>query len=256
MNTKEQNSKNTFSNSRIEETYNDDYAKWKDWRQDFNFGTLKKTDSAYFLAELKRTKYNFPSKSKVLEIGFGNGSFLKFAKNKNWDVCGTEINKRLVIEARKCGYEAKHTDNLSGFNDNTFDLVVAFDVLEHIPQDILSNVISEIRRILKKDGFFIARFPNGDSPFGLVNQHGDVTHLTTIGSNKIYYFAAKCNMKVIFVGGQAYPLFGTSLLHFIHRMFSLPIKKIINLFINLVFFPGSSVAFCSSNLTMIYKKLI
>jgi len=238
----------------LEDSYGGDYLRWKSWGN-AEFGKLNKTEAAYYRAEISRTNYKFPKDSKILEIGFGNGAFLKYALYKNWDVSGTEINEALVKTALDHGCRAIHTDNLSSFQDNSFDLVVAFDVLEHIPQDALPLMILEIKRILSDDGFFIARFPNGDSPFGLINQNGDITHITTIGSGKVNYFAAKTNMKIIFVGGEAQPLLGISLLYFLHRMISLPVKKLINLFTKFIFFPRSNVAFCSSNLTMIYRKI-
>ncbi|WP_291850188.1 class I SAM-dependent methyltransferase [Bradyrhizobium sp.] len=238
----------------LDAPYGDAYRAWKSWDDD-EFGKLTKTDSAYFTAEIRRTNCKFPQNSKVLEIGFGNGAFLKYANERKWDVLGTEINEALVKTAQACGFSAVYTDNLSAFKDDSFDLVVAFDVLEHIPQAELPDMILEIKRILKSDRFFIARFPNGDSPFGLVYQNGDVTHVTTIGSGKLRYFAARTNMKVVFAGGAAEPILGSNFHHFLHRMVALPIKKTINLFSNLVFFPGANVAFCSSNLTMICQKI-
>jgi len=226
MTTQNKQARSDVRNKKIEKSYGSNYLKWKEWNNNTFFG----------------------------EIGFGNGSFLKFAKEKNWKIYGTEINKNLVKKAIECGYNVTHTDNLLSYKDNTFDLVVAFDVMEHIPQDEVLNFISQVKRTLKKDGFFIARVPNGDSPFGLVNQNGDITHLTTIGSGKIFYFAALSNMEVIFVGEEAQPLIGTSLLFLGHRLIALPIKKILNLITRLIFFPRSNIAFYSLNLTMIYRK--
>ena len=163
----------------LETSYGEDYLKWKSW-EGIKFGTLKRTESAYFTAEISRTKYNFPQNSKVLEIGFGNGAFLKYALEKQWDVLGIEINQSLVRIAKERGFSATHTDNLSSFEDNSFDLIVAFDVLEHVPQESIPNMILEVKRILKSDRFFIARFPNGDSPIGLINQNGDITHLRNL----------------------------------------------------------------------------
>jgi len=149
--------------SPLEEAYGDGYLKWKSW-ENAEFGKLTQVERAYFTAEIKRARHNFPINSNVLEIGFGNGAFLKYARDKNWNVFGTEINEALVKIALRCELNASHSANLSNFNDDFFDLVVAFDVLEHIPQDALPDFLHEIRRVLKKDGFFIARFPNGDSP--------------------------------------------------------------------------------------------
>lgn len=231
--------------------YNQEYLKWKKWSA--NFGRLKKANAAYFSSEISRTKNKFNKGAKVLEIGFGNGDFLKYATEKNWDVCGTEVNNLLVKTASKNGYTVFHTDNLSKFSDNIFDLVVAFDVLEHIPQDALLEIISEVNRILKPNAFFMSRFPNGDSPFGLMIQNGDITHITTIGSQKARYFASTANMEIIFIGAEALPIFGVNLLQFFHRIFAIPIKKIINLTINLIFCPRGNVEFCSPNLIMICR---
>jgi len=238
----------------IEESYGNDYLKWKSWGKDLNFGKLKKQEESYYSAELRRTKREFSSKSNILEIGFGNGSFLRYAKDKKWNIFGTEINEHLINAALESSFNVVHSDNLKHFEENFFDLVVAFDVLEHIPQNNLPFFISEVKRILKKDGVFIARFPNGDSPFGLPLQNGDITHITTIGSGKVYSLATQCDMDVVFVGGTAQPLLVKHPFHFIHRLISLPIKKLLHLITNFIFFPRSNIFFFSDNLTLIYKK--
>ena len=56
--------------------------------------------------------------------------------------------------------------DLSNLKGDNYDLIVAFDVLEHIPQEDLPS-FKKVQRLLKEDGSFIARFPNCDSPFGL-----------------------------------------------------------------------------------------
>ena len=73
----------------------EDYVTWKNWGQN-NFGILSAKDSQYFSAEIKKTKQSFGPGSSVLEIGFGNGNFLQFAKSSGWNVCGVEINENLV----------------------------------------------------------------------------------------------------------------------------------------------------------------
>ena len=244
-----------ISDTKIEDSYGIDYLTWKNWGSESScFGKLTTADAAYYSAELKRSSTSFPPNCKVLEIGFGNGSFLTYAKVKLWDIFGVEINKDLVTAAIKNNFNVIHSDNLISYNDDFFDLIVAFDVLEHIPQKDLTLFINEVKRILKKGGVFVARFPNGDSPFGLMNQNGDITHVTTLGSGKVHYFAAQCGMDVVFIGGEAQPLFVKSPLHFSHRLISLPIKFILNMITKLLFFPRTKISFYSHNLTLIYKK--
>jgi SAM-dependent methyltransferase len=232
--------------------YGDDYLSWKNWGGE-KFGKLRKTDKAYYGAEIKRIRSTIERNSKVLEIGFGNGGFLRFARERGWVVLGTEVNEDLVKAAKEQGYDAFKSEDLSVFDDNKFDLVVAFDVIEHIPQDELSKFFVEVRRILRDKGHFIARVPNGDSPFGLPYQNGDLTHVTTIGSGKAAYFAQKSNMEVVFLGGEAQPIVGTSFVHFVHRIVAVPTKRFINFFVKNIYFPRSNVDFCASNLTLIYR---
>jgi len=236
------------------EDYGNDYLNWKSWNSE-NFGVLNKSVASYYSSEIKRTKRSFGKNTEVLEIGFGNGEFLAYAVQNGWNIYGTEMNHGLVKVAEKKGFNVRRSENLSSFNENSFDLVVAFDVLEHIPQENLLNFFNEVRRVLKDEGCFIAKFPNGDSPFGLKYQNGDITHVTTIGSGKVRYFANKSNMNLVYVGGEAQPLTGISGANFIHRIIALPIKKLMNVFVNVIFYPRVNIDFCSSNLTMIYKVL-
>lgn len=235
--------------------YGEDYLQWKSWNNKNQFGHLKKNQEHYFDAEISRIKSKILINSKVLEIGFGNGSFLKYAKQNGWDIYGTEANEILVKIANENGFKAKLAEDISSFDDYSFDLIVAFDVLEHIPQNLLPKFLLTVKRKLKSNGFFIARFPNADSPFGLKNQNGDITHLTNIGSGKIEYFASLTKMHIVFIGGEAEPIFGGGILKFIHRIISVPVKKIINLIINLIFFPRSNLSFCSLNMVTILKSI-
>ena len=245
----------SLSNEKTDSEYGEAYLNWKGWRSD-NFGELTKLQKRYFDAEIRKSKFGSHKEIRVLEIGFGNGSFLAYARTRGWDIVGIEANNDLVQTAIDHDFNAICTDSLTTFEDRTFDLIVAFDVLEHIGQEDLLNFLSEVKRIQKNNGVFIARFPNGDSPFGLMYQNGDVTHITTIGSIKARYFVDVLGVDLIFLGGEAQPLFSGSLLVTTHRLFALPIRKLANLLVNLVFLPGRNVAFSSPNLVMIFRSHI
>ena len=99
----------------------------------------------------------------------------------------------------------------------------------------------------------MARFPNGDSPFGLAYQNGDLTHLSAIGSEKMRYLAGRVGMELFRIGGEAQPLFCGSLVHFVHRMVALPIRYAIEAFVRLVFFPTLKICFASPNLSVVLR---
>lgn len=233
--------------------YNNNYCDWKSWDAE-SFGKLKATEEKYFSAEIRKSKTNFYCDTAVLEIGFGNGSFLKYCKQNSWKVVGIEANKQLVIEAKKNNYEAIHADNLLKIQSASFDLIVAFDVLEHIPLETLPGFLDSIRRVLKKNGIFIARFPNGDSPFGLQGQNGDPTHVTVIGSGKAKFLAMHAGLEVLSLEGSAQPIMGTSFHHFLHRIIANPILWVLNKVINLLIYPGLNVPFCAQNLTLVCRN--
>jgi SAM-dependent methyltransferase len=229
------------------------YLQWKGWNAE-EFGVLSRKKEADIAALIRKSKTALPPGTRVLEIGFGNGSFLAYGKKRHWEMHGTEVNAGLLGRARQEGFRVVHSDNLEPFPDNHFGLVAAFDVLEHLPQDKLEGFLREIQRVLGDGGIFIARFPNGDSPFGGFLQHGDPTHITTIGSLMARYFANKTGMEIAYLGGEPQPLWA-GLPQFAYRAFAIPIRHMMNLFINLIFSPRIRIAFCSPNLVMVFRAV-
>jgi SAM-dependent methyltransferase len=233
--------------------YDGSYLKWKHWEAG-TFGSLSRRDASDLSAQIRRSKVSLPPGSRVLEMGFGNGSILRYGRNRHWEMIGTEANIELVRRANESGFCAKHAEDLRPFPDDHFDLVIAYDVLEHIGQDQIPSALSEVQRILKKGGVFLARFPNGDSPFSRFSQHGDPTHLTTIGSFKAKNFAATLDMRITYLGGEIQPLWA-GLPHFAYRILANPIRSLLNVFLNFLFCPGDYKSLCSTNLIMILQKV-
>jgi SAM-dependent methyltransferase len=186
----------------------DAYIEWKQW-DDSSFGKFTSLDALYFAAE---TSIGSQQPSMVLEIGFGNGGFLAWAQGVGAEIVGVEINGHLNARAREFfatgifvdRLEDPALDGLLG----RFTHIVAFDVIEHIPAEDLPAVLRRIRDLLATDGRFIARFPNGDSPFGRINQHGDPTHVNTIGGDKLAYFARSAGLRVLEMRAPALPVSG------------------------------------------------
>jgi len=98
--------------------------------------------------------------NKLLEIGFGDGLFLEYMKNKKWDVYGIEIEEPCVKKLKKTGIENVYTGNIFSvsFDNKTFDLVRMNQTLEHMHDPL--KVLIEVKRILKEDGKLIIAVPN------------------------------------------------------------------------------------------------
>ena len=88
---------------------------------------------------------------RVLEIGFGDGSFLKALAGRGWDAYGIDVSDEAVKMAWHKGLEATKGELLDcGLKDSLFDLVVLRHVLEHIRNPV--ETLVEIRRVLKPNG--------------------------------------------------------------------------------------------------------
>src|SRR5579872_5167424 len=113
----------------------DEYAGYRDWKHWQDFGKLSTVDARYFRRELR--KLPPLSGMRVLEVGFGNGNFLAFARDQGAEVCGTEMIPELAALATRAGFKVLGEQEVfadKGLADS-FDLVVAFDVIEHLDKE-------------------------------------------------------------------------------------------------------------------------
>lgn len=99
--------------------------------------------------------------NSILDIGCGVGEYLKDAIGKNRTVIGVDIN-RLELYARNFCFTPIQGDaqNLPS-KDNTFDLILFSEVLEHLPSP--EKALDEIKRILRKSGILIISTPSKKS---------------------------------------------------------------------------------------------
>lgn len=109
-------------------------------------------------------------KEKVLEVGCGRGFYLKNFK-KIWpdlNLTGIDLNEKYLKVAS--GFISNSQVKLLQadvtslpFKDDTFDLVIASEILEHIEND--EQAIAEIFRVLKPKGVVLITVPNKNYPF-------------------------------------------------------------------------------------------
>ena len=88
--------------------------------------------------------------TSLLDVGCGNGHFVNSMLRTEpiGRVCGVDRSRSALSLVKTEKYEAS-ADNLP-FKDNEFDLVCAFEVLEHLPIAIYEQAIREITRVAKK----------------------------------------------------------------------------------------------------------
>lgn len=111
------------------------------------------------IAFLKKTKL-LNKKQKILEIGSGNGAMVSYLKKQGYTITGTEVNPQYITFAKK-HFGVKLQKLKIGklpFKSESFDIVLSFDVFEHIPDS--RQHLQDVKRILKKNGVYAFATPN------------------------------------------------------------------------------------------------
>lgn len=91
----------------------------------------------------------------ILDVGCGNGTFLKHLQNERFDACGIDRSVAMVERALCLGVEAS-TKELSDFEADSFECVVAIaDVLNYICALELEPFLEAVARLLPKEGYFL-----------------------------------------------------------------------------------------------------
>ena len=129
--------------------------------------TDKEGDSSFWVSSRNRLFKNIVSsqqeptgKTKLLEIGCGTGGFIqKIVENSKLEITGSEIYLKGLLFAKKNipTVDFIQFDITQGVVGEKFDLIVAFDVIEHIEND--SAALFNINKMLNKGGRVVISVP-------------------------------------------------------------------------------------------------
>lgn len=119
---------------------------------------------------------------RITDLGCGYGLFLDACQRLGYrqiegveqhgtsvEYAKKEFGLRTVVEGDLFAY-------LESKPDEYFDVVTAFNIVEHIPKEKISRLLALIQRKIKGEGMFIMEVPNADSPLGVHTYFSDLTH--------------------------------------------------------------------------------
>lgn len=141
-----------MNNDEIKKFYSQYADKIQDKRFNSPYKIRKYVHHETYFSILKHLK----SGNKILEVGCGEGILSVLAVQKELDVTASDISKLNIEEARKLAqrqgvgdieFLEADAENLP-FDDNSFDVVIADNVLEHLPN--LEKGLAEIKRVTRK----------------------------------------------------------------------------------------------------------
>jgi len=145
----------------------------------------------------KFSRIGLRKNSRILDIGCAFGYFLKCCDEMGYETYGVDISDYAITRARKETMASLHVfdanKGLPFFQDNWFDLVTMFDVIEHLRTP--DAVLNEAHRVLKASGALVVTTPNLDAVerlfkkiMGMENTwHGfkDETHLRVFSAQSL-----------------------------------------------------------------------
>jgi len=96
--------------------------------------------------------------SSILDLGSGSGDPADIEISKKHKVTGIDISEKQIILARKKVPDGDfiHSDVGSvEFPKNSFDVVVSFYTIEHIPREEHKTIFQRINKWLRRKGYFL-----------------------------------------------------------------------------------------------------
>jgi SAM-dependent methyltransferase len=177
-----------------------------------NFAALYAFEPGHFWFEPRNAlitglldKY-FPQASSLLEIGCGTGFVLSaIAASRPWSrLCGSELHAEGLAFARTRlpGAEFKQLDARAMPPEDRFDVVGAFDVIEHIAED--EAVLAGIRGALAPGGGLVVTVPQHPWLWSKVD---DVSHhARRYTARELHDKIARAGFRVRFSGSYAFGL--------------------------------------------------
>jgi SAM-dependent methyltransferase len=119
--------------------------------------------------------------SAIADVGCGTGATSRILADFGLDVLGIDLSPNMIAEARRLNPDLRfQVGSMTSINadDNHFDGICAWYSVIHIPDELLPQVFSEFRRVLRPDGWALVAFQVGDQPRTFKELFGEQVALT------------------------------------------------------------------------------
>ena len=149
---------------------------------------------------------NFAQGSTFLDAGSGTGHYSHWIKQQHTQACVIAVDHLESIEHNNLfSYVCANLEKQLPLSDNTFDTIIAFDIIEHITNE--AYFINELFRICKTGGVIIGSVPHNDDAFlpayNLTFRHRrDLTHKRYYTDKTLENALSQCGFMVKIIDKQ------------------------------------------------------
>lgn len=133
--------------------------------------------------------------ASIVDVACGGGMLLDLMHRRGYtNLRGVDLSPSQVAIARQViqNIEQNNAIGYLGRHPNTFDLVTALDVIEHLYKDEVMRFLDAAYAALRPGGRLVLQTANADSPWGVMHRYSDFTHeiaFTPVGLGRLMKLA-------------------------------------------------------------------
>jgi SAM-dependent methyltransferase len=131
---------------------------------DYNRGRLNEPEDVRALSPLLE---RLPAGSRVLDLGCGAGVPITLALSQHYEVTGVDFSREQIALAKAQVPKATFVQadmTACFFPEGSFDAVVCFFAIFHLPREEHAGLFQQIHRWLKPGGYFLATLALTNEP--------------------------------------------------------------------------------------------
>ena len=151
---------------------------------------------------------NIDNDPSLLDIGSGRGEWIQKCNENGFKSIGLELDTKMANDCKKLNLNIKQGDALSlldQFSEDSFSIVSAFHVIEHMNHENINELLIKSKRILKPEGLLVLETPSIDNLMvSSKSFHLDPTHINPIHPDLLAFMIKRTGfnrLKYYFVNG-------------------------------------------------------
>lgn len=149
---------------------------------------------------------DIPYHAPILDVGCGFGFVLGALDKLGYEnTLGLEVSSQQAEAAIRAGHKVVVTDNSIEWmrsNPEKFDLIVLFDVLEHIPVPVQIDFLKGLHTALRPGGKVLIKVPNANAILNSRWRYIDYTHCSSFTEHSLYFVLRNAGFENIWMDSK------------------------------------------------------